>query len=81
MNEKIKTLAAREEIKKLPINEELKAKQEKIVKRQTYDLSISIGQSYLSNDWSQLYLILQALYYTLKRLGDTEKVVSWKSEG
>ena len=29
----------------------------------------------------QLYLILQTLYYTLKRLGDTEKVVLWKSKG
>ena len=27
------------------------------------------------------YLILQPLYYTLKRLGDNEKVVSWKSKG
>ena len=26
-------------------------------------------------------LILQTLHYTLKRLGDTEKVVSWKSQG
>ena len=38
---------------------------------------------YLSklNDEAQLYLILQPLYYTLKRLGDTEKVVSWKPKG
>ena len=27
------------------------------------------------------YLIIQPLYYTLKRLSDTEKVVSWKSKG
>ena len=25
--------------------------------------------------------MLQPLYYTLKRVGDTEKVVSWKSKG
>ena len=37
--------------------------------------------SKLSNDVAQLYLILQPLYYTLKRLGDTEKVPSWKSKG
>ena len=40
-----------------------------------------IGQSYFSNDGAQLYLIVQPLYYTLKRLGDTEKIVSWKSKG
>ena len=25
--------------------------------------------------------MFQPLYYTLKRLGDTEKIVSWKSKG
>ena len=29
----------------------------------------------------KLYLIFQPLYHTLKRLADTEKVVSWKSKG
>ena len=33
------------------------------------------------NDGAQLNLIFQSLYYTLKRLGDTEKIVSWKSKG
>ena len=37
-------------------------------------------QSYFNNDGAQHYLILQPLYYTLKRLGDTEKFVSWKSK-
>ena len=45
----------------------------------TYDSSLFIGQSYFFNDGAQLYLIFQTLYYTLKRLGDTEKIVSWKS--
>ena len=40
-----------------------------------------IGQSYFFNDGVQLYLIFQPHYYTLKRLGDTEKIVSWKSKG
>ena len=34
-----------------------------------------------NNDGSQNYLIFQSLYYTLKRLGNTEKVISWKSRG
>ena len=41
---------------------------------------IFISQSYFINDGSQLYLILQPLCYTLKRLSDTENVVSWKSK-
>ena len=80
LNEKI-TLTTKEEIKELATQAELKAEQDKLVKLQTYDLSLSIGQSHFVNDEAQLYLILQPLYYTLKRLGDTEKVVSWKSNG
>ena len=34
-----------------------------------------------NKDETQLYLILQPLYYTLERLGGTEKVVSWKCKG
>ena len=49
LNEKIKTLAT-EEIKTLATKAELKAEQDKIVKLQTYDLSLCIGQSYFVND-------------------------------
>ena len=47
---------------------------------QTFYLRVFVGQSYFYND-EALYSILQPLYYTLKRLGDTEKVVSQKSKG
>ena len=47
---------------------ELKAEQDKIVKLQTYDLSLFIGRSYFINDEAQLYLIFQPLYYTLRKL-------------
>ena len=50
----------------------------KFKKLETLDSSLFIGQSYFTNDGVQLYLIVQLLYYTLKRLGDTEKFVSWK---
>ena len=53
--------------KKLATKTELKAGQDKIVKLQTYDQR-SIDQSYFVNDGTQLYLILQLLYYTLKKL-------------
>ena len=45
------------------------------------DSSLFIGQNYFNNNGVQPYLILQLLYYTLKRLGDTEKIASWKSQG
>ena len=48
-------------------------------KLQIFDSKLFIGQSYFGNDAVQLYSILQLLYCTLKRLGDTEKIVSWKS--
>ena len=50
-------------------------------KLQTFDSSLFIVQSYFNNDGSQNYLIFQLLCYTLKRLGNTKKVVSWKSKG
>ena len=33
------------------------------------------------HDNAQLYLMFQTLYYALKKLGDTKKIVSWKSKG
>ena len=63
-------------MKTLAMKAEPKAEQDKIIKHQTYGLSIFIGQSYFVYDRTQLYLILQLLYYTLKRLGNTERVVS-----
>ena len=45
-------------------------------KLQTFDSNLFISQSYFNNNGAQIYLILQPLYYILKRLDDTEKVVS-----
>ena len=55
--------------------------EDKIVKLQPYNLSLFIAPNYFVNTGAHLYLKLQPLYYTLKRLGNTEKVVSWKSKG
>ena len=41
---------------------------------QTFDSNLFIGLSYLNNGGTQLYLIFQPLYYTLKGLGDTDKL-------
>ena len=78
MNEKIKTLAIKEEIEKIATKGESKEEQEKIGDFQIHDLSLFIDQSYFVNDGLQLYLMFYPLYYTLKRLDDTEEVVSWK---
>ena len=37
--------------------------------------------SYFANDGAQPCLIFEPLYYTGKRLGDTENVLSWKCKG
>ena len=39
-----------------------------------------MGQRYFFNDGAQLYVIFQMLYYTLKKLDNAKKVVSWKSK-
>ena len=59
----------------------LKKLQDEKEKQQTFDSSFFISQNYFFNDGAQPYLIFQTLCYTLKKLGDRGKIVSWKSEG
>ena len=47
-------------------------------KLQTFDSSLFIGQSCFFNDGIKLYLIFQPLYYALKTLSTSEKVISWR---
>ena len=63
------------------VENEFKKLEDKMENLQTYDSSLFISQSYFFIDRVQLYLIFQTLYYTLKRLNNTEKIVSWKSRG
>ena len=51
------------------------------LKLQIFDSSLFIGQTYFLNDGLQLYLIFQLLFYTLKTLKNSEKVISSKSKG
>ena len=44
-------------------------------KLQIYDSSLLIGQSYFFNDGAQLYLIFQMLYYILKGVVDSDKIL------
>ena len=55
LNEKIKTSSTTEKIKTLALKAELNAEKDKIVKLQTCDLSLFIGQSYFNNDGALLY--------------------------
>ena len=72
----------KEEIKALPKKVELKAEQDKIVKIETYDLSLFIGQSYFNNDGSQNYLIFQPIYKTITTFSDLASTISeWKYKG
>ena len=52
-------LGRKEEIKALPTKAELKAEEDKIVKLQSYDISIFTGQSYFNNDGAKLYFVFQ----------------------
>ena len=79
LNEMIKPLATKEEKKTLVTKAELQAEQDKTVKLQTNYLSLFIGQTSFKR--SKLSVILQPLYYTLKRLDNTENVVLRKSKG
>ena len=79
LKEKIKNISNKRR-KKISNKSRLKVDQDTLVKLQRYNLSLFIGLSLFNNDWEQLYLILQPFCYTSKRLGYTEKVVSWKSK-
>ena len=52
LNEKINTLAKREEIKLLATKAELKAEQNKIVKPETYELLVKVTLSMMENDFT-----------------------------
>ena len=65
LNEKIKKISNKRKIKTLATKAELKAEQDKIIKLQTYDLRLFIGQSYFNNDGAQIYLIFQPIYKTI----------------
>ena len=62
LGEKIKTLVTNEKTKTLATKTELKTKQDKIVNPQTYDLSLSIVQSYFGYDGKLNYLQFRSLY-------------------
>ena len=72
----------KEEIKTLATKAKLKAEQDKIVKLQTHDLSLFIGQSYFVNNGSQNYLIFKSSCKTITTFSGLPFTVSeWESKG
>ena len=68
--------------KKSATKAELKAEEDKVLKLQTYDSSLFIGQSYVINDGPQNFLIFQPIYKTLKMsVGLSDTSVEWDSKG
>ena len=74
LNKKIGTVTTKEEIKTLVLKAELKAEQDKIVKRQIFNPHLFIGQSYFDNNGAQLSLIFQPIYKTITFSGRKDTV-------
>ena len=71
----VKNLSKKITSKHVPVENNLK-------KSQTFDSSLSIGQSYFNNDGAQFYLIFQPIYKiitTFSGLNDT--ISGWESKG
>ena len=66
LDEKIKILTIKEEIKTLAAMAELKAEEDKIVKLETHGLSYFLGKKFLGDDDSQNMFIYQQTLNTLE---------------
>ena len=82
MNEKIKTLATKEEAKTLVRKAELKEEKDKIVKLEMHDLYF-LGKSFFGDDCSQNLFVYQPTHSTLESKKDkgTDYVLSCISKG
>ena len=60
---------------------ELKAEQDKIIKLKAFDSSYSRGKNHFEDDGTQNYLIFQPMYRYFRKIGNTERISSWKSKG
>ena len=60
---------------------ELKAEQDKIVKRYTFDSSYFQGKSHFEDDITQNYLVFQLIYRYFKRIGNSVHISVGKSTG
>ena len=81
MNEKIKTLAIKDKIKKLPTKAKLKAEKNKIVKLQAFNSVYFSGKSHFKNGGTQNYLVFQPIFRYFKNIGNTYNISTWKSKG
>ena len=83
MDDKINTLATKEEIKSLTTKAELNVEQDEIIKFETHDLSYFLGKTFFGNDGSQNMFFYQHSFIILESLvnKNNEHVISWKSKG
>ena len=75
LDKKITILAA------IATKAELKAEQDKIVKRYTFDSSYFQGKSHFEDDITQNYLVFQLIYRYFKRIGNSVHISVGKSTG
>ena len=66
LDEKIKRLATKEEIKTLVAKAKFKAKQDKIVKLETHDLSYFLGNFFFGDNCSQNMFVYETTFVALE---------------
>ena len=81
LNEKIKTLAIKDKIKKLPTKAKLRAEKNKTVKLQAFNSIYFSGKSHFKNGGTQNYLVFQPIFRYFKNIGNTDNISTWKSKG
>ena len=67
-------------VAKLATKAELKAEKDKITKLQAFDSSYFRGKSHFEDDGIQNYLVFQLTCSYLKRIGNIDHILEWKSK-
>ena len=76
LNKKLATLIAT-----LVAKAELKAEQDKTIMLKAFDSSYFRGKNHFEDDGTQNYLVFQPMYRYFKKIGNTNRISSWKSKG
>ena len=80
-DEKKKNIRNKRRTKNVSNKGSIKVDQDKMVKLQTNDLSLFIGQIYVGYHGKQNYLVFQSLYAYIKRIGSKDNISTWKFKG
>ena len=60
---------------------DLNAEQDKVTKLQAFDSSYFRSKSHFEDDGIQNYLVFQPMYRYFKEIGNTDRILTWKSKG